>query len=145
MKFSALCCLKYYTTNFNILDTKTQVPRQLKNFCKKTREVSQIPPWWRPSSIGYDLFRASIHRVTDQWQSSTQRSYTAKHHNIMSSNFYLSEGSLPGISTKRSWSHKICKNVSLQSCSTDWHTPENLSRYKDTYKTTVIVELIVKP
>lgn len=45
---------------------------------------------------------------------------------------YLSEGSLPGISTKRSWSHNICKKVSLQSCSTDWQTPENLSMYSDT-------------
>lgn len=45
---------------------------------------------------------------------------------------YLSEGSLPGISTKRSWSHTICKKVSLHSWRTDWHTPENLSRYNDT-------------
>lgn len=48
-------------------------------------------------------------------------------------NWYLSEGSLPGISTKRSWSHNICKNVSLQSCSTDWQTPANLSMYSDTW------------
>lgn len=49
--------------------------------------------------------------------------------------FYLSEGSLPGISTKRSWSHMICKNVSLQSCKTDWQTPANLSIYNETCKT----------
>lgn len=48
--------------------------------------------------------------------------------------YYLSEGSLPGISTKRSWSQTICKKVSLQSWRNDWQAPENLSMYKETWK-----------
>lgn len=75
-----------------------------------------------------ELFNKSSKNGT---QSSHLEGMTIKNYNQ-----YLSEGSRPGISTKRSWSHRICKNVSLQSCSTDWHTPENLSRYKDTYKRT---------
>jgi len=73
-------------------------------------------------------------RIWNSWTGICFRRYQCKEEDSKCTN--LSVGSLPGISTNKSWSQMIRRKLSLYSWIVDWQTPENLLKYSATYKCT---------